>query len=201
MTRTPEGPLGSERRQWNPRRVVVIGNTGSGKSTFGAALASKLGVAYTDSDDLFWLPGWQERPNDEFRAALDDATRGEGWVLVGNYLSRATDITWPRADTIVWLDLSLPLVVSRSVRRTAKRAITRQVVCNGNTEKLRFLLPERLGGEKPLWHYAIDHHRIHRPRIETMLSDATRDDLTVHRLRSRADVARFLGADSGLTDR
>ncbi|MEN3271526.1 MAG: hypothetical protein V7636_287 [Actinomycetota bacterium] len=175
------------------RRVVVIGNTGSGKSTLGAALATTLGVPFTDSDDLFWLPGWTERPNDDFRSALDDATSGDGWVLVGNYLSRATDITWPRADTIVWLDLSLPLVVSRSVRRTTKRAITRQVVCNGNTEKLRFLLPERLGGETPLWAYAIRHHKVHRPIIETMLAGA-RDDLTIHRLRSRADVARFLDA-------
>jgi adenylate kinase family enzyme len=176
------------------RRVVVIGNTGSGKSTLGLALASALGVPYTDADDVFWLPGWEERPNDEFRAALDDATSGDGWVLVGNYLSRATDITWPRADTIVWLDLPLPLVVSRSVRRTTRRAMTREVVCNGNTEKLRFLLPERLGGETPLWSYAIRHHKVHRPLIETMLADAARDDLTVHRLRSRADVTRFLGA-------
>lgn len=174
------------------RRVVVIGNTGSGKSTFGAAVASTLDVPYTDSDDVFWLPGWQERPNDEFRAALDDATRGDGWVLVGNYLSRATDITWPRADTIIWLDLPLPLVITRSVRRTTKRAVTRQVVCNGNVEKLRFLLPERFSGETPLWQYAIRHHKGHRPIIEQMLADAARDDLTIHRLRSRAEVRRFL---------
>jgi len=178
-------------------RVVVIGNTGSGKSTFGAALAARLDVPYTDADDLFWLPGWQEVPNDEFRAALDAVSRGDRWVLVGNYLSRATDITWPRADTVVWLDMPLPLVISRSVRRTAKRAITREVVCNGNTEKLRWLLPERFGGEKPLWHYAIDHHRIHRPRIEQLLAD--HPHLDVHRLRSRAEVARFLGAHSHRT--
>jgi adenylate kinase family enzyme len=176
------------------RRVIVIGNTGSGKSTFGTALAAKLGVPYTDSDDLFWLPGWQEVPNEDFRASLEDATSGEEWVLVGNYLSRATDITWPRADTIVWLDLPLVLVLSRSVRRTATRAVTREVVCNGNVEKLRFLLPERFSGETPLWQYALRHHKVHRPIIETMLADAARPDLTVHRLRSRAEVARFLVA-------
>ncbi len=171
------------------QRIVVIGNTGSGKSTFGTALARSLDIPYIDTDDLFWRPGWEEVPNDDFRAALDLASRDDRWVLVGNYLSRATDITWPRADTIVWLDLPLPLVVSRSVRRTARRAITGEVVCNGNTEKLRFLLPERFSGEKPLWQYAIEHHRTKRSQIETMLGDV---DATVHRLRSRAEVQRFL---------
>ena len=174
------------------RRVVVIGNTGSGKSTFGTALSARLGVPYTDSDDLFWEPGWVEVDNDVFRQRLDDSTTGDGWVLVGNYLSRATDITWPRADTLVWLDLPLPLVISRSVRRTVKRGITKEVVCNVNTEKVRFVLPERLTGEKPLWSYAIRHHRQHRPIIETMLGD--HPHLDVHRLRSRADVTGFLGA-------
>ena len=181
------------------RRVVVIGNTGSGKSTLGAALAQRIGVVYVDADDLFWLPGWVEVDNDQFRAELDAASSAEQWVIVGNYLSRAVDVTWPRADTLVWLDLPLPLVISRSVRRTAKRGITREVVCNGNREKLRFLLPERLSGEKPLWSYAIDHHRTQRTRIEDLI--AQHDHLTVHRLRSRAEVSRFLGSVSGLTDR
>ena len=110
-------------------------------------------------------------------------------MLVGNYLSRATDITWPRADTIVWLDLPLPLVISRSVRRTAKRAITGEVVCNGNVEKLRFLLPERFSGEKPLWQYAREHHAHHRPIIEAMLADVEAD---VHRLRTRTEVRALL---------
>jgi adenylate kinase family enzyme len=174
------------------QRVVVIGNTGSGKSTFGAALAQAIGIPFTDADDLFWRPGWTEVPNDEFRAALDDASARDSWIIVGNYLSRATDITWPRADTLVWLDLPLHIVVSRSVRRTTKRALTREVVCNGNTEKLRYLLPERVGGEKPLWQYAIEHHRHKRTVIEDLI--AHHDHLDVHRLRSRAEVAALLGS-------
>jgi adenylate kinase family enzyme len=175
------------------RRVVVIGNTGSGKSTFGAALGARLGVPYADSDDLFWEPGWVEADNDVFRQRLDEATSGDGWVLVGNYLSRATDITWPRATDIVWLDLPLPTVLYRSVKRTAKRAITREVVCNGNTERLLFLLPERFSGEKPLWQYAREHHRNVRPVIEAMLAEP-KVTAQVHRLHSRAEVARLLGS-------
>jgi hypothetical protein len=155
-------------------------------------LAQRLGVPYTDSDDLFWLPGWVEVDNDVFRAKLDEASSGDAWILVGNYLSRAVDITWPRADTLVWLDLPLPLVIYRSVTRTAKRGITKELVCNGNTEKLRYLLPKRFSGEQPLWSYAIDHHRTKRAVIEDLI--ATHPHLDAHRLRSRAEVSRFLAA-------
>ena len=123
-----------------------------------------------------------------FRERLDETSSGSAWVLVGNYLSRATDITWPRADTIVWLDLPLPLVLYRSVKRTAKRGITGEIVCNGNREKLRYLVPGL--GETPLWVFAIRFQRTQRTRIERMLAD--HPHLTVHRLRSRAAVRGFL---------
>ena len=174
------------------QRVVVIGTTGSGKSTVAGALATRLGVRPVDADDLFWNPGWVETELDEFRAKVDTATSTDRWVLAGNYFSRIVDITWPRADTVVWLDLPLPLVLYRSVVRTIRRGITKQVVCNGNTEKARFVLPERFTGETPLWMFAWRFKRNQHPRIETFLAD--NPHLTVHRLRSRAEVARFLGA-------
>jgi len=171
------------------RKVVVLGNTGAGKTTFGVALAQRLGVPHVDSDDLLWRPGWEEASQQDFRAALDAASSEDGWVISGTYLARGTDITWPRADTLVWLDPPLRRVLHRSVRRTVRRSLTGELVCNGNREHLRFLLPKPLGPDTPLWLYAIGHHRKKRPQIESMLRDV---DATVHRLRSRAEVSSFL---------
>lgn len=39
-----------------PRTIVVMGVSGAGKSTFGAALASVLGRAFIDADDLHPAP-------------------------------------------------------------------------------------------------------------------------------------------------
>ena len=167
------------------QRVVVLGNTGAGKTTF----ARSLGLPHTEIDALFWKPGWTGDDDEEFLAKVADLAAGDTWVACGNYLSRAAALLWPRADTIVWLDLPLPLVISRSVRRTVQRAITRELLWGTNREKLRFLLP--IQGETPLWMYAIRHQRTIRPRIESMLAE--HPHLTVHRLRSRAEVARFLG--------
>jgi adenylate kinase family enzyme len=50
--------------------VSIVGNSGSGKSTFGRALAGRLGVPYVEIDQLNHQPGWQERSVEELRDAL-----------------------------------------------------------------------------------------------------------------------------------
>jgi len=42
-------------------RIIVIGATGSGKTTFGRALAARSGCAFIDLDDLYWLADGQAR--------------------------------------------------------------------------------------------------------------------------------------------
>jgi hypothetical protein len=43
---------------------------------------------------------------------------------------------WRRAELLVWLDYPLPLVLWRLLRRTLRRALTREVLWNGNRERL-----------------------------------------------------------------
>ncbi len=66
------------------KRVIIVGTTGSGKSTLAQQLAAKLGLVYIDLDDLHHMPNWQERPEDDFRRLLIEATRAENWVVAGN---------------------------------------------------------------------------------------------------------------------
>ncbi len=47
------------------RRVMVIGNSGSGKSQFGRRLAKVLDLPLTDLDDEHWQTGWVE-PSEEW---------------------------------------------------------------------------------------------------------------------------------------
>ena len=100
-----------------PRRIVVTGTTGSGKTTFARALAARLGLPHAEQDAWNHLPGWQEAPVEQFRAAVDTFTAQPGWVMDGNY-TKANDIGWARADTLIWLDYAAPLVFWRLLRRT-----------------------------------------------------------------------------------
>ncbi len=118
------------------QRINVVGTTGSGKTTVARAIAERLGLRHIELDALFWKPNWGETPDDEFLPAVDEATRGDRWVLDGNY-SRTRPIVWPRADTIVWLDYRFPTVFWQLLRRTVRRAATREELWDGCRERLR----------------------------------------------------------------
>ena len=118
------------------QRIIVIGCTSSGKSTVARALSKKLDLPYIDLDDLHHLPGWIERPSEEFRTMAAAATRGEKWICAGNYYSRVQDITWPKADTLIWLDMPFWPNFWKLLTRTFKRAYTGETICNGNKETL-----------------------------------------------------------------
>ncbi|MEZ5427267.1 MAG: hypothetical protein R2747_13440 [Pyrinomonadaceae bacterium] len=118
------------------KRTIVIGSSCAGKTTFARNLAHILDSKHIELDAINWLPGWQQRPDDEFRELVKGEVASESWVLDGNY-SRAQDITWPRATAVVWLDFSFPLVFYRVVRRTTRRVYARETLFSGNKESFR----------------------------------------------------------------
>jgi adenylate kinase family enzyme len=130
--------------------VVIVGNSGSGKTALADHLAQRLGVPHVELDAHYHRAGWTPTPPEEFanavRGALDaaDAAAG-GWVVCGNYRPVSTQI-WARADTIVWLDLRR-LVMWRVTSRSFARVVRRTELWNGNRESPANLLalhdPER----------------------------------------------------------
>jgi len=172
--------------------VSLVGNSGSGKSTLALALAARLGVPCVELDAIFHQPGWTELPPEEFRARVEDAAAGDAWVIDGNY-GAVRDLVWARADTVVWLDLPRPVVMWRVVARTVRRAARRQELWNGNREpwsNFWSLRPQR-----SIVAWAWTQHRQYRARYEVAMADPAWAHLRFVRLRSAADVRRFLTAD------
>jgi adenylate kinase family enzyme len=132
------------------RRLIVVGVTGSGKSTLAERLAEKLRLDYVELDALFWLPNWVGTPDEEFAAKVDAATRGERWVVAGNY-SRVRSIMWPRAQAIIWIDYPLATVFWQLLKRTIRRTWKRELLWNTNTE--RFLPHLKLWSDESLFRW------------------------------------------------
>lgn len=121
------------------RRVIVTGTTGSGKTTLARQLAAHLKVPHAEQDAWNHLPNWQEAPLAEFRAQVERFTAGEAWVMDGNY-SKARDIGWARAETVIWLDYSGGVVFWQLLRRTLRRMASGEELWNGNREVWHTLL-------------------------------------------------------------
>ncbi|MFO1310990.1 MAG: AAA family ATPase [Burkholderiales bacterium] len=116
-------------------RIVVIGTSGAGKSTFARKLASSLRCDYVELDTLHWDANWTEREQPDFEARVRARTAGDRWVVDGNY-SSVRHLTWARATDIVWLDFSRTVVWSRVIRRTLWRSAVREELWAGNRESL-----------------------------------------------------------------
>jgi adenylate kinase family enzyme len=115
------------------RRITVSGTTGTGKSTLARRIAAALEVPFIELDALHWEPNWHPLDPADFRRRVDEATAGTAWVVAGNY-SAVKDLTWGRADTIVWLDYPFLTTGVRLLRRTIRRVATREVLWGTNRE-------------------------------------------------------------------
>ncbi|RMI14107.1 toxin [Cellulomonas triticagri] len=178
---------------WPPRRVRVVGTSGSGKTTFGRALASRLGVPFGELDAVFWGPGWTLKEPEDGRALLREflAASPDGWVLDGNWRSRRDGLA-DDADVVVWLDYPRRVVMPRVVRRTLARGLLRRELWHRNREDLRNLLRRDPEENIVLWAWTS-----HGPNRDQLTADAARGDVPVVRLRTPGAARRWLAALPG----
>ncbi len=176
--------------EWNdplpvrPRRILVTGTSGAGKTTVAAALAVRLGIPHTDIDGLYHGPGWVPRP--EFADDVAALAAREEWVTEWQY-SVVRPLLLGRADLLVWLDLTRAAVMRQIVPRTLRRRLRRVELWNGNVEP-------------PLWTLLTDRDHILRWSWRTHPKTAARvhqvlastDRPTVVRLRNRDEVTAWL---------
>lgn len=150
-----------------PRRIAVIGTTGSGKTTFARRVAAAVAAPHIELDAIFHQPNWVPAERDVFRAHVAEAIAGPAWVTDGNYTGFLRDIIWPAADTIIWLDYPFRVVIWRLFGRTMGRAVKREELWNGNRESLRGHFFTR----QSLFLWAKNTHWKHRhewlPQLET----------------------------------
>jgi len=175
-----------------PQRVVVLGTSGSGKSTLAGRLAELIGAEHVELDAFNHGPNWTPRPAEEFAASVADVVRQRRWVVDGNYVDRVSATLWPHADTVIWLDLPLWIILPRIVRRTVRRIRNRTELWNGNREHwsaLTSLLP-----------WAVRSQRRHRAELPARLAELERSGMRVVRLTSVADVDRWLSENAPDTD-
>jgi adenylate kinase family enzyme len=168
-------------------RVIVIGTSCVGKTTFARSLARVLGFPHVEMDALYWQPNWIPRASDEFRALIAQAIAQDHWVTDGNY-SVVRDLVWSRATTVIWLNYVFPLVLWRALIRTARRVLTQEELYSGNRESLRMALFSR---ESILWWVLTSFHR-RRKQYREFFSTRPSSQLVYVELRNPSEARHFL---------
>jgi adenylate kinase family enzyme len=138
------------------RRIAIVGTTGSGKTTLAQAISERLRIPHVELDELYWGPDWVPVSLQAFRERTEMALDGDAWVSDGNY-GKVRDIVWRRADTVVWLDYSLPVILGRLTWRTLRRILTREDLWSGNRERFHVQFFTR--NSLFLWAFRTFHRR------------------------------------------
>src|SRR5437867_3822782 len=98
------------------KRILVIGPGGAGKSTIARRLAERTGLPLVHLDQLYWRPGWQPTPEEEWRARVQEIARGDAWIMDGNY-GGTLEPRLEACDTVVFLDVPRRVCLLRVLRR------------------------------------------------------------------------------------
>lgn len=177
-----------------PRRILVAGTAGAGKTTLARRIAELTGILHVEIDDLHWGPGWTTRAT--FLDSVRELAARDAWITEFQY-REARPLLLPRAQLIVWLDPPQLVKLGRLVRRTLSRRIRRTPLWSAGLH------------ERPLWTILTDRDHIirwgwrrrhtFRSLPDRLAARAPHVDLV--RLRSERDVRRWLRSLSSGTPR
>jgi uridine kinase len=155
-------------------RIIIMGNSGSGKTWLAGRLGRALGLATTDLDDIHWRSGRYDQKRDKGEAiqlALAAAS-GQAWIVEGVYGWLIAPIS-EKASFLVWLDLNWDECYGNLKKR-----------CEGNTDSPSF---------HDLMVWAEDYWNRQTPSSfsghKAIFEDFTGSKA---RLRTRRSVAEFL---------
>lgn len=163
-----------------PRRILVVGSGGAGKSTFASRLGARTGLPVIHLDAIYWRPGWREPTREEFRAQLGPVLADPQWIMDGNY--GATVKQRARAADLV-------ILLERSRWLCLWRVVARRVRFHGQTRPtMGEDCPEHLTVE--FLKYVYDYRRVSLPKMYRRLDEA--DCRLFVALRSRREIERFV---------
>jgi adenylate kinase family enzyme len=163
------------------QKILIIGSSGAGKSTFARRLGDITGIEVVHLDKIYWRPNWVEMPKDEWRETVARLLDGSGWIMDGNY-GGTMEMRLAACDTVIFLDIPRLTCTWRIIKRIIEyRDGMRPDIGDG--------CPERFDWEFLRWTW--NYPKRSKPAVEERLAklDETK---RIYRLRSKVAIERFL---------
>lgn len=160
------------------QRILVIGCSGSGKTSLSVRLGQILLLPVIHLDAMYWGPGWTPVPRDVFDNALQRELEKERWLIDGNF-DRTLPLRLSHCDTVIYLDFSKLRCIAGAIQRT--------VAWHGKTRPdMGPACPEQVDWEflKSIWRF----NRNQRKKYYQMLRDQDHAAVWIVRNRKQADA-------------
>lgn len=167
-------------------KIAIFGGPGTGKTTLARELATRLDLPHTPLDEILFAPDGTLSLA-EFRDRAAAITDGDRWIVEGNF-AKLADVTWHRADVLIWLDYRLALIVWRIVSRSLRQLTGRET----DTQAERLTWRRAFVDRRSLLRTAIRKYRHNRPRYIHQVEQTSALGVHVLRMRSTAQTCRWL---------
>ena len=100
-------------------RIIVLGCSGSGKSTFARRLHACTNLPLIHLDNVWWKADRTHISREEFDHRLEKLLQGDKWIIDGDY-SRTYEVRFRSCDTIIFLDYSEEECMNGIIDRVGK---------------------------------------------------------------------------------
>ena len=99
------------------KRIVVIGNAASGKSSLSMKIHELKNLPIYHLDKILWKKDWERTPEEEFVVKHDEILEEDAWIIDGAAYKSTYHKRFSRSDTIVFLDTPLEECKRRGLQR------------------------------------------------------------------------------------
>lgn len=172
------------------KKINIIGTSGTGKSTFAAALANKLNYPHIELDRLYFSGDWQQASSDQFRTAIVAETSAQpAWILDGDY-TRHFPIKERGVNTVIWLNYGFFLVLFRAVKRAICRIVTREKLWGTDSVET---LGKLFSKESIVW-WTITSYGKKREKYTALMANPDYQTIQFIELKSPREALAFLGS-------
>ena len=162
-------------------KILVLGNSGSGKSSFSSALGKKLGICYMHLDAVVYLKSWDTPHFKEMESKVNVLMEKDTWIIDGNFLNNALD-RFDKCDTIFFLDINrftcLYSVLKRTIMYKGKHRESRNDNCD-----------ERITKSYLKWVF-FDYYKTSRKKIINIIENSKDKKIVV--FKNRRQINKYL---------
>lgn len=100
-------------------RIIILGCSGSGKSTYAKNLSEHTGLPLIHLDNVWWKTDRTHITRDEFDQKLEELLQADRWIIDGDY-SRTYEVRFRACDTVIFLDYSEEICMNGITERVGK---------------------------------------------------------------------------------
>lgn len=165
------------------KKIIILGNGGSGKSTLGEKLSKKLNIPVYHLDRLTFKTGWVRVDEKEFTEKLKNILSEENWIVEGWSYNTTIPMRLQAAELIIYLEFNVWLCNWYALKRHLQYTFKQNPYDPPNSN----IWKKTIRMIKAMWMV----HKIYEPQLWKLLHKYT-ETKTIVRVKNRKELNFFI---------